>query len=149
MRFHKVVALVLAVLDLSCLIASLAPKQGPSFKAVIQPPRNERREGPSKGKRLVFRSYAPPREPATKKTIVAVPPSAPAEEAAEIPIDAHAFLYMGRMNKEDTGDVFFVKEKSTNRVYTIGKSGSQGSLISIDDSRIVFEIGGQRYEVEP
>lgn len=146
MRAVKIATLVLGILNIAVCMASLSPRRDERVQAVLPQERRRDQEKVADGLHVVFMPFNERRARPEGESS----PSAPQGDAngsAPIAIDTSSFLYMGRMKDVTQGDVYFVKEKATNRVYDIGVSGFHGTLLSSDDSRVLFEIGGKRYEV--
>jgi hypothetical protein len=137
---------LLAVANVGVFIFGIAPPKEQLFKATIQPARNEKPVEVERDTKLPFSQYEYEKRAIRNAIEPRIQMVQPEEKKA---VDADSFQYMGRIKTGEATDTYFVKEKQTNRVYTISCNGSQGRILSIDDTRIIFEIGGRQYEVKP
>jgi hypothetical protein len=146
MKVLKLFCLILILLNVAIFDLCLFPRPRQGFKAIVPVKYAGTTIEKPTGKAVSFREYS-------GAIVSSLVPSqnteaidgAPKILSAEI-IDKGNLIYLGQMKGNDARNVFFFKDKRTNRVCSTADSRDLIKLISQSDSSLLVEIGGVTYE---
>ena len=141
MKGLRILCAILAAINLGLFGALSIQQQPNSFHIVVSAKTRERGELAKSGRPVPFLSFS---EYAAMATDDAVPVE---QVPAEVNLDTTSMTYLGQMAGTDGKTVYFIKDRKTNRVYSVGSGAGQVKLLSADGSDLVVEINGAKYQI--